>query len=199
MASTCASSATSQWIASVLWPLAESSSAAERTAFSFQSASATAAPDCAKACAVARPRPDAAPVTSATLFSNEMFMVPCSLRSANFVWLARTLLEYVFRHRHGREHVGPPDIEGEMRDRLGDLGLGQAIVHPDIQMTGELRDLARGNQRADRDEAAVARHKVGAQPQVAEQHVGRVLRDARQHGAEPLADGLGAVRRWAFV
>jgi hypothetical protein len=44
------------------------------TSFSFQSASATAAPDSANALAVARPSPDAAPVTSATLFSNEMFM-----------------------------------------------------------------------------------------------------------------------------
>src|SRR4029077_7000395 len=74
MASTCASSATSQRMASTLWPLAVRSSTAAHTALSFKSASATDAPDSAKAFAVARPSPDPAPVTSATFPSNEMFM-----------------------------------------------------------------------------------------------------------------------------
>jgi hypothetical protein len=43
--------------------------AAACTSFSFQSAKITDAPDSAKAFAVARPNPDAAPETSATLFS----------------------------------------------------------------------------------------------------------------------------------
>jgi hypothetical protein len=47
---------------------------AERTASSFQSANTTGAPDSAKAFAVARPSPDPAPVTSATLFSYDMFI-----------------------------------------------------------------------------------------------------------------------------
>ena len=84
---------------------------------------------------------------------------------------ARTLVEYVLRHRHCREHVGPPDIESEMSDRLRDLGLCQAIVHPDIQVTGQLSDLPGRNQRADRDEAAIARRKAGAEPQVTEQNI----------------------------
>src|SRR2546422_3218504 len=45
-----------------------------RSVFSFQSANTTEAPDSAKALAVARPNPDPAPVTSATLFSKDMFM-----------------------------------------------------------------------------------------------------------------------------
>ena len=42
---------------------------------SFQSANTTDAPDSAKALAVARPNPDAAPVTSATCPSNEIIML----------------------------------------------------------------------------------------------------------------------------
>ena len=44
-----------------------------------------------------------------------------------------------------------------MRDCLGDLGLRQAIVPPDRDMAGQLRDLTIGNQGADRDQAAVER------------------------------------------
>ena len=53
-----------------------------------------------------------------------------------------------------------------MRDGLGDLGLRQAIVHPDRDMAGQLRDLTVGDQSADRDQAAVARREMGTQPQV---------------------------------
>ena len=52
---------------------ATSSSAAERTASSWTSASVTAAPASAKALAVARPMPEAAPVTSATLSLKDQF------------------------------------------------------------------------------------------------------------------------------
>ena len=51
-----------------------------------------------------------------------------------------------------------------MRDRLGDLGLRQTIVHPDRDMAGQLRDLTIGDQGADRDQAAVARREIGTQP-----------------------------------
>jgi hypothetical protein len=51
-----------------------SSFAATFTSFSLQSASTTDAPASANAFAVARPKPDAAPVTRATLFSNAMFI-----------------------------------------------------------------------------------------------------------------------------
>src|SRR5438876_4038380 len=66
-------------MASALCPCADSSSAAERAASSFQSANTTEAPDSAKALAVARPNPDPAPVTSATLFSKDMFITSSSL------------------------------------------------------------------------------------------------------------------------
>src|SRR5579871_2618849 len=83
MASTCASSDTSQRMARVLWPCAASSSAADCAASSFQSASTTEAPDSANALAVARPSPDAAPVTSATLFSKDRIMTSSSF----FEWV----------------------------------------------------------------------------------------------------------------
>src|SRR4051794_4975010 len=75
MASTSPSLATSQRMARASCPLAAKSAAAERTDSSFQSASTTEAPASAKAFAVARPSPDPAPVTSATCFSNEIFVV----------------------------------------------------------------------------------------------------------------------------
>ena len=80
-----------------------------------------------------------------------------------------------------------------MRDGLRDLTLRQAVVHADRDMARELRDLTIGDQRADGDETAVPRREIGPQPQVAEQHVGRVLNDAREDRAELLADALCAI------
>jgi hypothetical protein len=86
-----------------------------------------------------------------------------------------------------------------MRDGLGNLGLRQAIVHPDRDMAGQLRDLAVGDESVDRDQAAVARREIGTQPQVAEQDVGRVLHDAGEHCAELIADALGAISLGGLV
>src|SRR6266700_1173136 len=93
-------------------------SAAECTAFSFQSAKTTEAPDSAKALAVARPNPDAAPVTSATLFSKDMFITSASLfervvsrflvdvrrvlKNVRFVHLLRPVLRFDFLKRNGK-------------------------------------------------------------------------------------------------
>src|SRR5205823_5218531 len=87
-----ASSETSQRMASVLWPLSAISLATDCTSFSFQSANTTDAPDSANALAVARPKPDAAPVTSATLFSKDMF-ITCSSHFDRVV--SRFLVELV--------------------------------------------------------------------------------------------------------
>src|SRR3712207_8076068 len=48
--------------------------------------------------------------------------------------------------------------------------------------------------RADGDETTVARGKIGPQPQIPEQHIGRVLHDPGEHRAELVADALGAIR-----
>src|SRR5438132_4051148 len=79
IAATSASSATLQRMPIALCPVATSFSASERTAFSLTSANATAAPASANALAVTRPMPEPAPVTSATLFSKDMFIANSSL------------------------------------------------------------------------------------------------------------------------
>src|SRR5258708_5275051 len=71
------------------------------------------------------------------------------------------LLEHVLCDGQRRKGIWPAYIEREMRDRFRDFGLCQAVVHPDIQVTSQLSDLAGRKQRADRDEAAVARRKAG--------------------------------------
>ena len=77
---TWASSLTSQRTAIALWPAATNFSAAAFTTSSLKSASTTAAPASANACAVASPMPAAAPVTSATLplkSNGLLLMVEC--------------------------------------------------------------------------------------------------------------------------
>src|SRR5437879_12789833 len=125
MAFTWASSATSQGIANALCPCACSASAAERTDVSFQSARTTEAPDSAKAFAVARPSPDPAPVTSATLPSKDMFMTISSFDWRVALRLVGTFCEDIFRDGQRRKDVGPADIECEMRDGLRGLRLRQ--------------------------------------------------------------------------
>ena len=67
-----------------------------------------------------------------------------------------------------------------MRHYLRDLGLSQPIVHANRDVADELPDLTVGDERADRDQTAVARREIGAEPQVAEQDISRVLHDARK-------------------
>jgi hypothetical protein len=86
-----------------------------------------------------------------------------------------------------------------MRDRFRGPRLCQAVTHRPIEMIGNLSDLAGRDERADRDEAPVARREVGTQPQVAEQNVGGVLDNARRHLAELLADARGAIRLGRLV
>src|SRR5437763_9975032 len=80
------------------------------------------------------------------------------------LWLTWAFLEYILGDRHRREDVGPPRIESQMRDGLGSLGLSQAVIHRPVEMRRKLRRLPVGNQRADRDEAAIPRCQVWAEP-----------------------------------
>ncbi|MFZ0498183.1 MAG: hypothetical protein WAU49_10750 [Steroidobacteraceae bacterium] len=59
--------------------------------------------------------------------------------------------------------------------------------------------LTRGNQRRHGHEAAVARGEIGAQPEVAEEIVGRVADEAGRHVPELIADIPGALRLGGFV
>src|SRR5260370_32393955 len=120
-------------MASALRPWAASSLAAERTACSFQSANTTEAPDSAKAFAVARPSPDPAPVTSATLFSKDMFIMSSSFDLRVELWLVRALFENILPARHRRKDVGPTDIEGQMRDDLRGLRPRHPVIHPLVE------------------------------------------------------------------
>ncbi len=51
-----------------------------------------------------------------------------------------------------------------MGEDLGGLLLGQAVVHRPVQMERDLGDLPKRDQRGNRDQAAIARHKVRAYP-----------------------------------
>ena len=86
-----------------------------------------------------------------------------------------------------------------MRHGLGDLALGKPVIHPNRDMARELRNLTACDERADRDEAAVARRKIGAQPQVAKQHFRRVLHNTGEQGTEQIAYALGAIGFRGFV
>src|SRR6516164_3892552 len=55
---------------------------------------------------------------------------PVAFLSSRF----HTFFKCLFGHRHCGEHVWPSNIEGKMRERLRDLGLGQPIVHADVDV-----------------------------------------------------------------
>src|SRR4051794_6702121 len=71
-------------------------------------------------------------------------------------------LEDAFRDRHGRKGVRPAGIEGDVRDHLGGLLLGEAVIHRSVEMVGHLPDLPRRDQRTHRDQTAVSRREVRA-------------------------------------
>jgi hypothetical protein len=76
-----------------------------------------------------------------------------------------TLLENVLCDRERREGTGPSEIEREMRDGFRSLRLRQAVIHRPVDVIGHLRDLSGRNQRADRDQAALARREVRSEPE----------------------------------
>src|ERR1700739_2149668 len=111
----------------MLCALGVKSSTGARNACSSASANATEAPDSAKAFAVARPNPDPAPVTRATLFSKDMFITSPQSDLRGEWGLRGTPFEHILRDGHRRKDVGPADIEGQLRDSLRGLGLRQAV------------------------------------------------------------------------
>jgi hypothetical protein len=94
----------------------------------------------------------------------------------------RAPLKHILCDRQGRKDIRPTDIEYEMGDRLRGLRLCQAVIHRPIEMIGNLGDLTGSDERADRDQTAIAGSKVRPKPQVAEEYVGGVLDDARGYG-----------------
>ncbi|MNE57758.1 hypothetical protein D3C80_1527430 [compost metagenome] len=65
-------------------------------------------------------------------------------------------------HRYRCEHVGPPGIERQLRQRFGGFSLSQAVVHRAIEVRTELGYLSGGYQRTVGDQATVTRSKAGA-------------------------------------
>ena len=72
------------------------------------------------------------------------------------------------------------------------LRLRQAVIHGAIQMERNLRDLTGGDQRAHGHKAAVTWREIWTKPEIPEQHVGRVLHEARHHRAHLLFHVRGA-------
>src|SRR6266487_1542337 len=73
--------------------------------------------------------------------------------------LMGTLLENLLCDRQCREDIWPPDIEGQMRNGFRGLRLRKAVIHRPVEMVGNLRDLTGRDERADRDQAPIARRK----------------------------------------
>src|SRR3954470_5205815 len=105
-----------------------------------------------------------------------------------FVLSARSLLDDVLDDRCRGESIGPSGVEGEMAEHLAGFLPRQPVVHCAVQMIGDLRNLTRGNQRAHGHQAAVARSQRRPEPEIAEQHVGRILDKARRDLPELLSD-----------
>src|ERR1700716_4184329 len=109
------------------------------------------------------------------------------------------LLDDVLDHRRRRERVGPTRIECEMADDLAGFLLGQPVIHRPVQMVGDLSDLARRDEGADGDEPPIARREPRSQPEIAEQHVRRVLDEAGRDLAKLLADTRRPLRLCRLV
>src|SRR6267143_43277 len=113
--------------------------------------------------------------------------------------LARTFLEDVLCHRQRRKDVRPADIKSQVRQGLGCLGLSKSVVHRPIQVVGNLCNLTRSYQGADRYQTAIARRQVRAQPKVAKQQVRRVLYHSGCNRAELLFNASRALRLGSLV
>src|SRR6266851_2916166 len=140
--------------------------------------------------------PEAAPVTSATLFLKDKFTSALLLTALS---LPGTFFEHILCDRQRREGVRPTDVEGQVRDDLRGLRLRQAVIHRPVEVVGNLRHLAGSNQGADGDQAAVPGREVGTQPKVAEEDIGGVLHDSRRHLAELLSDARRTLRLGGLV
>jgi len=71
-----------------------------------------------------------------------------------------------------------------MRDHLAGLLVCQTIIHRPVEMVSNLGDLAGSNQRTDGHETAVTRRQIGAQPQVSEKDISRVLYESGSNVSE---------------
>ena len=75
-----------------------------------------------------------------------------------------------------------------MRERLGSFRLLQTIIHRPVEMSRELRDLTRGDERAHCRETLVPWRERRTQLQVMKQRLAGVLHDTRCDRADSLLD-----------
>jgi hypothetical protein len=109
----------------------------------------------------------------------------------------------VFKHLAGdgcrRAGTGPAGIEGQVGDDFRQLFARHAVLQRQLQMKGQFIVPVAGDQRCDRNQAAVAGRQARALPHIAEQHrvgiVGQSGRDIAKsflrttgfcHGNSPL-------------
>src|SRR3954451_8494964 len=102
-------------------------------------------------------------------------------------------VENRFHDRDCREGVGPAGVEGDMSDDLSGLCVREAVIHGPVEMVRDLGDLARGNQRTDRDQAAISGRKARTKPEVTEEDIRRVLHEPRRRGAGLFLDTRSAL------
>src|SRR3954467_12924748 len=102
-------------------------------------------------------------------------------------------VENGFHDRDCGEGVGPAAVEGNMSYDLSSLSAREAVIHGPVEMVRDLGDLARGNQRTDRDQATVTRRKARAKPEVTEEDIRRVLHEPGRRGAGLFLDTRSAL------
>ena len=78
-----------------------------------------------------------------------------------------------------------------MAEHLAGFLPRQPVVHCAVQVIGDLRNLTGGDQRAHGNQAAVARSQRRPEPEIPEQHVGRVLHKAWRDLSKLLSDARG--------
>src|SRR5262245_19790646 len=106
-----------------------------------------------------------------------------------------TLFDHFLDDWRRRARVGPTDVEGEMTEHLAGLLLRQSVIHRPVQVIGDLSHLSGRDESAHGGEAPVSRRQAGSQPEIPEEHVGRVLDEAWWHLAELLSDTRGPLLR----
>src|SRR5579871_658856 len=110
------------------------------------------------------------------------------LLKSGFYALLLALLENVLHHRQGRKCTWPACVKRDVCQHFGGLFSRQAVVHRATEVIGDLRGLPIRNQCAHGHKTAVARLKRGAEPQVAEEKVRRVLYKTGRDGPEVVSN-----------
>src|SRR6266704_6884019 len=94
-------------------------------------------------------------------------------------------------HGHRGHGFGPPGVEGQVRDRFDEFGLGGAVLLGQTEVVGELFGVPARGQRRYRDQAALLRRQLGALPDLSEQDIVGVAHECGCEVAEHLFGARG--------